>query len=969
MSSGSSASAGGHVGARATLKDAIDRAATLLPAQGPIGVFVHHNTLHAFEDAPFERAVLDAGRTLGCQPYLRESDYRDALESGRIATSDVEAELDRELARDDAEMQGVVARREVWRRILLYGYAPLTGPALAWHLAETDATRVLRRDLPSDAREALESDGADACPRLWSACRAAARRAPAPAAQVVVPNRRTRDDVMHALHLDLDDDVHPPLIRFLSAYLDQGLADWAMPDRERGIYATFVSIIAHPSARLALSYGAELDRVLEGEPGSDAWESLERSLDALGVERARWPNFLLAEALGLRGWAGMIHQLELRPDRAPTAPLPATLVDYLAVRLLLTRAAGAAALERAGHRETLAELRGRRSITFPAPTEDERAWASFQVAQLLGWPAARILALDPDAVSRFEATIRELDDPRRRAILHRAYERQLRQRFYTAIARPPHDAPSSDVQLVTCIDEREESFRRHVEEVDARVETLGAPGFFGVAMYHQGATDARPRALCPIAVRPRHLVPREPDARGDLRARASDLRRRLEGLVIRSAHAGTRGFVLGALLTATLGVVWSLPLVLRVLFPRLLGAGRLRRSTVTRTDAPRLAIDRDDDTAAEIGEHVGFTSAEMADVVFGQLTQLSLADRLARLVVVLGHGSTSQNNPHRSVYDCGACGGSAGGPNARAFAAFANDPRVRAILGERGLAITPDTWFVGGERNTTSNEVTLFDTDRVPASHHARLADIVSTLEEARRREAHERCRRFESFPTWLGPDLALGHVEGRAADIAQTRPEYGHGTNAFCFVGRRARTRGLFLDRRAFLVSFDPSGPDAAARLSALLDAVVPVVLGINLEYFFGRVDPTGYGCGTKLPHNVVSLLGVMDGPSSDLRTGLHWQTLELHEPVRLTLVVEAPASSVADVLARSPSLARLVEHGWLSLAALDPSSDALFEIQDGVFVRVEREAEVEVVRGTSETHYHGRRDHLPFVAIEARA
>ena len=80
----------------------------------------------------------------------------------------------------------------------------------------------------------------------------------------------------------------------------------------------------------------------------------------------------------------------------------------------------------------------------------------------------------------------------------------------------------------------------------------------------------------------------------------------------------------------------------------------------------------------------------------------------------------------------------------------------------------------------------------------------------------------------------------------------------------------------------------DDGAILARIMAAVVPVVAGISLEYYFSYVDPTGYGCGTKLPHNVTSLLGVMDGAQSDLRTGLPWQMVEIHEPTRLAIVVE---------------------------------------------------------------------------------
>ena len=100
---------------------------------------------------------------------------------------------------------------------------------------------------------------------------------------------------------------------------------------------------------------------------------------------------------------------------------------------------------------------------------------------------------------------------------------------------------------------------------------------------------------------------------------------------------------------------------------------------------------------------------------------------------------------------------------------------------------------------------------------------------------------------------------------------------------------------------------------------AVVPVVAGINLEYYFCYVDPTGYGCGTKLPHNVTSLLGVMDGAQSDLRTGLPWQMVEIHEPTRLAIVVEGTRDRVLRVVEANPSIERLVRNRWVWLACLD--------------------------------------------------
>src|SRR5256885_5540968 len=103
---------------------------------------------------------------------------------------------------------------------------------------------------------------------------------------------------------------------------------------------------------------------------------------------------------------------------------------------------------------------------------------------------------------------------------------------------------------------------------------------------------------------------------------------------------------------------------------------------------------------------------------------------------------------------------------------------------------------------------------------------------------------------------------------------------------------------------------------------AVVPVVAGISLEYYFSYVDPIGYGCGTKLPHNVTSLLGVMDGAASDLRPGLPWQGVEIHEPLRCLFVIESTPEAMMQIMERNATVGRILRNGWAHLAVLDPNS-----------------------------------------------
>jgi uncharacterized protein len=213
----------------------------------------------------------------------------------------------------------------------------------------------------------------------------------------------------------------------------------------------------------------------------------------------------------------------------------------------------------------------------------------------------------------------------------------------------------------------------------------------------------------------------------------------------------------------------------------------------------------------------------------------------------------------------------------------------------------------------------------------------------------------------------AQRHVEGRSQDLSETRPEYGHATNSVCVVGRRSRTRGLFMDRRAFLNSYDPQQDNPEHTiLTRILEAAVPVCAGISLEYYFSYVDPTGWGCGTKLPHNITSLLGVMDGAASDLRTGLPWQMVEIHEPMRLLFVIETTPEAMLRIMERSEDIGKLFRNRWAQLATLDPESAQIHIFRNNRFEIYHSETtELPGVK-TWADWYHGWRDHLGYAVLE---
>ena len=260
----------------------------------------------------------------------------------------------------------------------------------------------------------------------------------------------------------------------------------------------------------------------------------------------------------------------------------------------------------------------------------------------------------------------------------------------------------------------------------------------------------------------------------------------------------------------------------------------------------------------------------------------------------------------------------------------------------------------------------FYDLDALPATHQADLKRIRESLDKARAGNARERARRFESYSSGDSAEGALRHVEERSEHLAEPRPEYGHCTNAVCIVGRRSLTKGLFLDRRAFLASYDAAQDPNDEYLAAVLGAVVPVCAGISLEYYFSFVDNDRYGCGTKLPHNVTALVGVMDGHASDLRTGLPWQMVEIHEPVRILFVIETTPERLTKVMDASAPLKQLVENRWIRVAAIDPESGRVHVYRDHGFEEFEGPVERLPVVLSSAEWYGGRIEHLGMAWIQ---
>lgn len=992
------------------LQHALEHAAHLLPAQGPITMFVHHNTLHAFEEKNFHEAVREAKDIYDCEPYLHEDQYREKLSQRKILREDLEHALE-EIVTEDCVIPGLKGetRRQLRLSMLSHTLVEGTPEQIHWILHETELLRRFDASISAEAEERLTMDA-----HRWLshvACQSAYSSADMPAdAQIfqelkeeskglfdwedmdswserewtewtlklvwkimtvwvgkterVKSSHSAKSDQRprHTISAESNARINEILIPLCAAYIDQGLSHWQLPEREKGLFHAFEVLYRKKSPgspKWLSDVSEELERIRKNSLSLE--QTMMDSMESLGIPEAEWEAFLASTALELKGWAGMIHQIESRPDKVFHPISQGSLLEYLAIRLILKKAI-------AGETKSQPD-----QLLKKDSSSIQKAFLMFQVARFRGWEPSTLLKLKIDEWLRLIEEVTGFDSLARRQVFHLAYERRYRMEtldaiHHRAIAPWKAGSPKTEFQVVCCIDDREESFRRGLEEKYPEAETFGAAGFFSIPMYYRAITDAHYTPLCPPVVRPQHFVQETAAAgRSDDHEKFQKIRNWI-GSANHRLHLGAQG-LLGGMVTGFLGAVATAPLVAGVMAPR--NIARLRKlahSIVARQPDTDVVFERKSEEPGTTPDQLGFTTVEMANMVERMLTDIGLTTRFAPVIAIVGHGSSSMNNPHKAAYDCGACGGAKGGPNARVFAMMANDARVRKLLLSRGIDIPDTVWFLGGYHNTCDDSMTYFDLGRVPVSHRNQVEKVIGALDDARAYNALERCRRFRSAPLGLTEKKAVEHVEARSEHLAQPRPECGHATNAACYVGRRSRLRGLFMDRRAFLTSYDPTrDAPGAPVLTRILQAVVPVCGGINLEYYFSYTDPSGWGCGTKLPHNVTSMLGVMDGAGSDLRTGLPWQMVELHESLRILFIVEASVQTLESILESDPNIRRMVQNEWTQLAALDPHSEKIHYYNKGVFeLHQPSSAEIPQAR-TSAEWIRGWRDHLGYAMIRS--
>ncbi len=778
-----------------------------LPAQAPLKDFIHHNTLHAFQNRKFHEAIRHASAKFGYMVSLSLNEYRGAYHSGRITPLMLE--------------RAIIARK-----------------------GDKNVAQWVEKMLNGEYK-------IDVLPRIGA----------------------LRSTWKRNYQMDMDSMVHPTLFRVVCSYLDQGIAIWNFPVENKGFLTSLRELET-------TSYTSFFKSKRVANMLKNGRVDIEPLLELIVGKEEYYKQYLFDQQFAHQGWSGMVATIEAQPSTL-LSRRKISLQDLIIFELLLELDA---LYRHFGEKwKPLAEKLESNPVDLFAPVP------ATQYSEVISlWQEAYEWSYYDEVLAGIVA------QKKRKTV-----------------------KTKKSFQALFCIDDRECSFRRYLENLDRECETFGTPGFFGVEFYFQPLEGKHLTKLCPAPVNPKYLI----------KEVGSASKRKRDPHFSKHSHS----FHSGWLITQTLGFWSAFRLFLNIFRP---GTGPASASSFRHMDkTARLTIETHHPEHHEKELQVGFTVNEMVDRVEGLLKSIGLVKDFADIVYVIGHGSSSVNNPHYAAYDCGACSGRAGSVNARVICYMANHKSVRKLLAERGIVIPDSTHFVGGLHDTTSDDIDFFDEDALTSDHLKKHLGNQKIFTIALDRNSKERSRRFESVNTRKGLKGIHDAMRKRSVSLFEPRPELNHATNALCIVGRRNLSEHLFLDRRSFLNSYDYEIDPDGKYLFSILKAAAPVCGGINLEYYFSRVDNQKLGAGTKLPHNVMGLFGVANGIDGDLRPGLPSQMIEVHDPVRLLVIVEHFPEVVLNTIQRVDATYEWFKNEWVNLVAVDPSTHELFVFRDEAF------------------------------------
>ena len=639
--------------------------------------------------------------------------------------------------------------------------------------------------------------------------------------------------------------------KWLSAFMDEGLAEWDMPFKTEGFFEAWRHLVI---------YDSETGKTSLKEIPKTSFLTLESLLKK--YSETDYLQIFTYHLAALPGWLGYINH-RTTSNSYWQQEYPISITDYLAVRLWTAN---------------------KLQIPF-MPKNDiqttNNLLSKIQYIWLKAW-----------------------EESWQKNLVKNLKKETIKTSSSTENNRP-------DAQMVFCIDTRSELIRRHIEN-KGNYETYGYAGFFGIAMDYKSKQDGITRKSCPPIVASAYSV--QETAQLDKKKPFVAFQKKNDQLNfgnyflkrMKNMLPSAFGYVEGS------GFFYGLSLIAKSILPGVMYRKNLQKqSGIESLCEPNIYKNEQTDVLSE-----DITLAEKVAIVKSAFTLMGW-QQFSRLVIFVGHGSNSANNAFGSSLDCGACAASPGRHNARMLAKLANLPEVQqALANTHNINIPKDTVFVGAEHNTTTDAIILFDS-QIPVSHSLAIKNVAFNFVKAQQTATKERLENTKN---------SVAKAQRKANNWSETRPEWGLAKNAGFIVGPRNLSKKINLQSRCFLHSYnyklDPSG----TALETIMQGPMVVTQWINNHYYFSTVDNNTFGGGTKITHNITGKFGVVQGNGGDLKMGLPLQSLfnsdevAYHQPLRLTVIIEAHISTVSEILLRNENLKTLLDNEWIYLMVIDP-------------------------------------------------
>lgn len=595
---------------RLELRSYVQLAGEAVAQYWPMRTFIHHNPLHGFESLPFGEAVRQGRRLFGGRGYLSNDEYRRLAAEGRISERDLRAALQPFATDTKVNFAGRgLSHVDILTISMMNGLTETNGLA-----ATTDAERGMQQRLhawigaafdphPSDNEHAVSPDAGS-----W-------------------PLHETLGAWCdQTLGTGIVATINREMVKWCSAFLDEGEAGWTMPHRELTFYRSWKTLAQH-DLTLKLIGMREPGRRIQALPDRPE-DALLEHLAALRIPVSKWEQYLALHLSALPGWTGYIKWRSQQTGFPWQQDFPIDLVKYLAVRLFyehhLVDAACRARLEIAGHDEDILQYMN----TFPHAYRLRRAWIAGSVGQPLekdvrrlmrqpipidheaweevgrryeaahreewrtrrvdrateqAWRLARALHADPESIeSTSPSDMRTILDwldafptDEQGPVWLQAYEARYRRRVLHDLARgmtaadkqgEPNASSRPLAQMVFCIDVRSEVFRRHLEHLGG-YETLGLAGFFGVPLDYQPFNAPHAVAHCPVLLKPKNRVREVPRSYHGALAERHKTATRVSQAAHGLLHDLKENVVTPYVMVEALGWLFGVPLFARTLLP------------------------------------------------------------------------------------------------------------------------------------------------------------------------------------------------------------------------------------------------------------------------------------------------------------------------------------------------------------------------------------------------------------------